>query len=145
MYLYQLLVLIKTVGIHRQSPYGLVILRNCEDFSEKKSWIERPNWLRKYYFLRLIGQVSNQQMLCTQLYSTIVGEVRKSPCVQDAGRSVERIIIHAGILQNSCETHATFPAACQHRQISRTNFSCVMRGNIFHGRTIFRYSTCRCV
>ena len=78
-------------------------------------------------------------------YSTIVRKVRKSPCTQDEGRSVERIIIHAGILQNSCEIHATFPATRQYRQISRANFSCVMPGNIFHGRSIFRYGTCRCV
>ena len=53
---------------------------------------------------------------------------------------MERIIIHMGILQNSCEIHAKFTAARQHRQISRANFSCVMRGNIFHGRSIYRYN-----
>ena len=52
---------------------------------------------------------------------------------------MERIIIHTGILQNSCEIHAKFPAARQDRQISRANISCVMRGNIFHGRSIYRY------
>ena len=78
-------------------------------------WTQYTSWLFGHFSYR--GRLS--------LYSTIVRKVRKSPCMQDAGRSVERIIIHAGILQNSREIHATFPATHQYRQISRANFSCV--------------------